>query len=246
MAWAFIAGATLAANAAAPGVSWNAGNLGAAPGTNNKIFVAVVTSNNGAVVTTTGVTDSMGNVYTKDITPLLWTEGAFNGEGSIWSAVMNGAGTPSSITPAFSGAGPGSVGLAAAAYSGLDTTAGAGAGVDISKTATGSGGTFSDSAVSVTTTAVANELLLGVHWDQGDTAVLSNGTTPVTFTLQANNGNNSNGESSIEDVDAGAAGSVIRATTRTATGTTWAAAAIAYKLAGAAAVSTLALKFLGL
>jgi hypothetical protein len=162
--WSRVSGATRAANAHLPGTSWNAGALGAAVAANDKL-VAVVMTSNPTLVTTTSITDSLGNTWSKDLTPITWTDGGWLGELSVWSAV-SAAGTPSNITVSFSGSVDG-VSLSVAAYRGLSTSTGT-AGVDISRIAGGTGGgtNAASSGVTTATTTAASELKLGFYGDQ--------------------------------------------------------------------------------
>jgi RHS repeat-associated protein len=229
--WSRVSGATRAAHAHLPGTSWNAGALGAAVAANDKL-VAVVMTSNPTLVTTSSISDSLGNTWSKDLTPITWTDGGWLGELSVWSAV-SAAGTPSNITVAFTGSVDG-VSISVAAYRGLSTSTGT-AGVDLSRIASGSGGgtnAASSGTTSATTTA-ASELKLGFYGDQaGVTQTLAAGTLDTAYTFVTKDDNNGYAQTLIEEASSGASGSTARATATPPSGSPlWGMAVVVYKLA---------------
>lgn len=216
----------LSANSAAPGASWNAGNLSGAVSAGDKLIAVVMVSKNPTPApTATGITDSLGNVWVKDpTTQAIASSGGFVGELSTWQCVSL-AGTPSNITVAISGT-PGLAGISIISVSGLLGSTGA-AGIDISKYAAGSAAT-ADSGTTAGTTGAATELKLGLYADQGETKVLTLGTVDTTYTLGSKSDNNANAETLIEYADTGAAGSTAQAQVGNA-GAQWGMAVIVYK-----------------
>lgn len=247
MAWAIRASAVLAADAAAPGTSWNPGSLGAAVQLGDTIFVVVqVECDSGDTNfpnwTCTGVSDQLGNTYVKD-------GGVNYGDGttgqidkSVWRAVVTNTGTPSiTVTRSNAPAISRSIGMAAAAFSGLNLSAGAGAALDISKLVgniSGSVVSTYDSGTTVATTGAANELKIGFGSDTGEGSTLSPGTLDTTYTQAAKADSNGHAQILLEYADSGAVGSTARATVGTSAfggGDWWDAGVLVYKLAGGAA-----------
>jgi len=212
MAWARHSGATLGANVAGPGTSWNAGNLGATPNANERVIAVVDVNSGGSQPTVTGITDSAGNAWTKDGSIQPAGFGYFE-ELSVWSCVANGSAV-NNLTVAISYSGsqgtPGA-GISVGTYSGLSTATGAGAAVDISKFSSGSNSFTADSGTTSGTTTGANELKIGAGSDAGNTLTYTAGTVDTTYSNFIKNDANGNSETAIEDADSGASGSTARA-----------------------------------
>lgn len=202
MAWARISGGTLAASTGAAGTAWNAGNLGAALSANDRIIASVSSR---AGVTIAGIADSLGNTWVQ-----LGTNAYHGGtlRHSLWTAV-SGAGTPSSITITPS-ATTDVMGIAAAAYSGLDTS---GTPLDLTLlwAETLLSGT-ADSGTTGGTTSAANLLKIGAYSDRGGNFTPVAGTLDTTYTMDATNNPNANLGTALESADSGASGSTARAT----------------------------------
>lgn len=231
MAGTRVAGAVLSANTGAGATGWNAGNLGAAVQTGDKIVAVLMLVNNGVAPVATGITDSLGNVWIKDITPINYADGAFNVEHSVWSTVSSG-GTPSNITVAWTGTAV-SKAISVGAYRGLLAVAGP-SGVELSKSAngTGSGVNTADSGTSAASTSAAGLLKIGFYSDDGWTTTVGAGTLDTAYSTFTQTVSNGNGETSLEDATTGAAGTTARATASPGAGAVvWGMSVVVYKLA---------------
>ncbi len=238
--WARVPSATLN-NSASFGIgsapaTWNAGNLGAFVPAGAKILVCFIAAEiAGSFPNATAVTDSIGNVYSKDLSTTYVT-GTVGCEMSVWSAVSKG-GTPNSITPAitwinntnFSG-----VGLAAVAYSGLSTLAGT-AGIDISAITNYGGSVKSTTADSGVTTAASkygNELKVGFYADAGENTTLTAGTVDTAYSAFVTRQSDGNAQLMIEDADSGPLAKTAQAQATSSGAAAWAMAVVVYKRAG--------------
>jgi hypothetical protein len=172
--------------------------------------------------TTSGVTDSAGNTYTK----LSSIKASDDTELSVWSApVTAGGGTKPVITAR--GTQAGDIGITAMEYSGLSPAAGPAA-VDVQSAATGqttAAATVSSGATPVT--SAGGQLALGFYADSG----FGNSVTPGSGWIgRANLSPNGTMDLRTEDQSA-AAGSAPAATFGTGGNTPWLAATVVFKSA---------------
>ena len=174
----------------------------------------------GSNATTSAVSDSAGNTYTK----LVAFTASDHTEMSVWSApITAGGGTKPTVTVTASGSAD--IGASLVEYSGLSTASGTGA-VDQSKTATGntSGAATVASGATAATTA-GPELGVGFYADSGFGDSLTAGSG---WTQRLNVSPTADMEFLVED-QVVAAGATPNATFGTGGGTPWLAAAIVFK-----------------
>lgn len=239
MAWSRVTSATLAAQSKVSATSWNAGNLGAAVQTNDKLVATTHTESipgdTGYPLSITAINDSLGNTWHKDLSQN-WNDSGNNEEMAVWSTV-SASGTPSNITLTISSAAtvaPRAIGCTVAAYRGLSTASGA-SGIDISAIANAVGGTptTADSGTTGGTTTAANELKVGFYSDPGYEGVLTAGVLDTVYSINIKQDglSASDNVSCIEDADSGASGSTARATLTETVQAIYGMAVVVYKLA---------------
>lgn len=247
MAWALVSGATLSdvsVNVVGTTNTHTTPALGAAVSVGHRIIVAIeiysASVDNAAPWDTTALSDSLGNVYTLDLS-YNGSDGTNNFRETIWSAPVTVAGTPTfTITRTTSTATPSGHRfiLHAAAFSGLSQAANA---VDISKgqylASAQTSGPY-DSGTTAATTTAANELKIGYGQDTGENSTLSGGTLDTTYTIAVKHDTDgAAGQWALEYADSGGSGSTARATVNTSAffnGDYWGAAVVVYKIAAVA------------
>ena len=230
MAWSPVAGATLAAEGASPVASpQNFGNLGAAVQAGDQLIAIVGFDNtNGGALVITGITDSLGNTWARDLSNTMGSN-----VHEVWRTI-SAAGTPSAITVAFTGASWGAS-ISVKAYRGLKTSGA----LVLSRFAAGTaaGTNASDSGTTAGTTPAANLLKSGGHADDGRNVALTAGTLDTTYTLAIEHSPSVIMQSLLEEADSGVSGSTARATATNTGGTggNWGMAVLVYDIAATVA-----------
>lgn len=212
MAWSFVASATLAANAANPGASWNGGNLGATPAIGDRIIAAVDCSFITSQCHVTGVSSTGGGVieWSRDFIMQANHSGYFE-ELSVWSGVVEQSTSVTAITFALSPSLSSSSGISCAISTFRGLATGFGLGVDQNGLqdilsggfASTTSNTTCDSKATLIGTNKASQLVIGVAADSGANTTLSVGSG---FTLGVKSDANINGECLLEYKDSGVAG----------------------------------------
>jgi hypothetical protein len=198
----------------------------------NRAFVIVSSNDNGVLAAITGVADAKNGAYHNDLT-VSFADGGFNCSLGIWSVSL---GTQllstDNITVTWGATGAVQAGrLGIIEASALSTAANA---VDVSHSASSAGtATNAPSSGATAATTAANEAVLRVYSDDGYGLTWS---TPPTGTARINQMSDvTNAELWASIEDSGASSST-PLTSGTLSGTAnWAAAAVVYKLAAAAA-----------
>jgi hypothetical protein len=179
--------------------------------------------------TTSGVTDSAGNTYTK----LTSFKASDQTELSVWSAPIT-AGGDTKPTISVKTTGTADIGATVLEYSGLSSAAGTNA-VDVLKTATGK--TSAAATVSSGATAASNaagELAMGFYADSGFGNTLAGDSG---YSVRANVSPTSDMELLVQDRVLSTAGTTASPTTATGANTPWLAATIIFKASAPAAPS---------